>query len=81
MTIKFPDDFLEKPHVLADICPGAKQWIYPKEGDEQVSIIGGYRDFMGDGIKTFEMYDYRDTNPKGYLTVDKINQHFIDNPL
>jgi hypothetical protein len=77
---KFPDDFSKSVH---SVVPGATQWIlkYPNTNKVAISIVGGGLGLYGDGVRTFEMYDFRESEPQGYLTVDEINQHLQDNPV
>jgi len=74
----FPDDFQEKVHT---VIPGAKQWVYPKEGEVLVSIIGGGQGIYGDGVRTFEMFDFREGDVQSHLLKDEINEHFKNNPF
>lgn len=78
MKTKFPDDFEEKDH---ENIPGATQWILKKNGEVAVSVVGGGRGLYGNGITTFEMWDFRDNEPKGYLSKEEINKHLESNPL
>ena len=75
--MKFPENFTKTNH---DIIPNATQWLYSKN-NIIISIIGGGIGPHGDGITTFEMWDYRDEYPKGHLTVDEINDHLRNNPI
>ena len=47
----------------------------------QISIVGGGHGLYGDGVKTFEMYDFRESDVQGYLSVDEINMHLAKNPI
>lgn len=78
-TPVFPQDFNVKAH---PVVPGATHWTYPTSGDTVISVVGG-GDFglYGDGINTFEMYDFRESEPQGYLTSDEINEHLVNNPI
>jgi len=76
--IRFPEDFLHSSH---QNVPGASRWVYPKTGDTVISIVGGGYGLYGDGVRTFEMYDFRDEEPQGYLTREEINAHLEANPV
>jgi len=86
--MKFPESFEERVH---PVVPGATQWLYfipdnhpnPEliAGQTIISIVGGGHGLHGDGVDTFEMWDFREDNPHGYLTAEEINQHLQDHPL
>lgn len=78
MNPVFPKDFLCGQH---PVVPGAIQWTYPTSDGTVISIVGGGMGLYGDGIKTFEMYDFRESEPRGYLTIEEINQHLTENPI
>lgn len=69
----FPNDFEELAH---PVIKGAKRWIF-----KEISVIGGATGIYGDGINTFEMWDYRQDEPQPYLTKEEINLHLQNNPL
>ena len=71
--MKFPEDFTVKNH---QIVQNAKQWLLKKDNEIIISIVGG-----GNGIDTFEMWDYREDQPRGYLIKDEINTHLQNNPI
>lgn len=78
-TPKFPQDFREKSH---PVVPGATQWTYaPKDQDTVISIVGGGYGLYGDGVRTFEMFDFREDGPQGYLTEEEINEHLEAHPI
>jgi len=78
-TPKFPEDFHMKIH---PVVPGATQWTYAPEGkDTVISIVGGGYGLYGDGLRTFEMYDFREDGPQGHLLVEEINEHLQNNPI
>ena len=78
-NIKFPDDFEFKNH---HVLKGAKQWLLKDINSEVViSIVGGHTGLYGDGVSTFEMFDFREDEPQGYLTTDQINEHLKKNPF
>ena len=77
-TIVFPDDFSRMMH---KVIPGATQWVYPKTGDVVISVVGGGFGIHGDGVRTFEMYDFREDEPQGYLLEEEINEHLEKNPI
>lgn len=76
--IKFPEDFKVQPH---SVVPNAMRAVFPKEGKAVISIVGGGRGLYGNGITTFEMWDFREEQPKGYLSVEEINLHLEQNPI
>ena len=79
MTLVFPDSFKKRRH---PVLPGATQWTFDnKDGDRIISIVGGGQWLHGDGVRTFEMYDYRDGDLYEHLLVEEINQHLAENPL
>ena len=73
----FPYDFEIIPHKY---IPGATQWLWEND-DITISIVGGAAGLMGDGITSFEMYDFREDDVQGYLTKDEINAHLIKFPV
>lgn len=77
-TPKFPQDFRERSH---PVVPGATQWTYPPDKDTVISIVGGGYGLYGDGVRTFEMYDFREDGPQGYLTSEEINEHLEAHPI
>lgn len=70
--ITFPESFARRSH---PVIPGATQWTYPKTGKTIISIVGGGMGLHGDGVVTFEMYDFREEGPLDYLNHDEINDH------
>lgn len=76
--MNFPNDFTEINH---PVVPGARQWLLKKEGETIISIVGGGSGLYGDGISTFEMYDFREDGPQGHLSKEEINQHLQSNPI
>lgn len=77
--MRFPEDFIEREHHII----GTKKWVVLIGHQVVISVFGGRFGIMGDGIKTFELHDSRfaSTGYFGYLTVDEINEHLINNPL
>lgn len=59
----------------------AKRWTYPTDRKPVISIVGGGYGLYGDGVHTFEMYDFREDSPRGYMTKEEINKHLDDNPI
>lgn len=78
ITIMFPHDFQKRIH---PVIPGAAQWVYIKDGEVQISIVGGGSGLYGDGVRTFEMFDFREDEPQSYLLEDEINEHLKNNPF
>ena len=78
MKQTFPEDFKQLPH---RIVPGASQWIFPKEGEAVISVIGSGSGLYGDGVTTFEMYDFREDDVQGHLTKEDINEHLKAYPV
>ena len=81
-TAVFPNDFSEREHPNV---PGATQWRYPKylaDGEiTMISIVGGGYGLNGDGVRTFEMFDFREEDTRGYMTKEEINDHLSANPF
>lgn len=76
--MEFPKDFTKKQH---EVISNATQWKLEKNNKVIISIVGGGIGLYGDGINTFEMWDYREDEPRGYLTRDEINIYLKDNPI
>lgn len=76
--MKFPEDFTVKNHQTVQ---NAKQWLLKKDNEIIISIVGGGYGLYGNGIDTFEMWDYREDRPRCYLTKDEINTHLQNNPI
>jgi len=76
--MNFPNDFTKQIH---PVVPGATQWLLKKNNETIISIVGGGYGLYGDGVNTFEMYDFREDEPQGYLTTDEINIHLQENPV
>ena len=80
--IKFPKDFKNKPHAAV---LGATQWTVgtlDKPDEIIISIVGGIDSGLyGNGITSFEMWDFREEEPKGWLTIEEINEHLKNNPI
>jgi hypothetical protein len=75
----FPDSFERNAH---GVILGATQWtLKGNDGNVIISVVGGGSGLYGDGVKTFEMYDFREDEPQGYLLEDEINEHLKANPL
>ena len=73
----FPYDFERTTHQMV---PGATQWHWTNN-DITISIVGGGQGLMGDGVVSFEMYDFREDDVQGYLNVDEINAHLKKFPV
>lgn len=74
-TIKFPEDFEKKAHTM-----GGDHYTYYENGEILVSVVLG-KLFYSNGVDTYEMFDLREDEPKGYLTKKKINEHLQNNPF
>ena len=75
----FPESFKRKIH---SVVPGATQWVLKdEEGNTVISVVGGGYGLYGDGVRTFEMYDFREEEPQGYLTKEEINKHLVENQV
>jgi hypothetical protein len=76
----FPEDFTSKPH---DVLPGATQWLlfYDEESQPVMSVVGGASGLYGDGVTSFEMWDFREDEPQAYLSAEEINNHLKENPF
>jgi len=70
--MKFPDDFKKAAH---PVIPGAVQYKATKKCGTVISIIGGGVGLYGDGVTTFEMWDFSEDDPRGYMTVKDINEY------
>lgn len=68
----FPENFEKKPH---PVVPNAIQYIGIKPNGQTISIVGGGKGLYGDGINTFEMWDFDEEEPRGYLNKEKINEY------
>lgn len=60
---------------------GGKQWLFSVDGKDIISVIGGGSGTYGDGVKTFEMWDYREEDVHGWMTVQELEKHIVENPL
>jgi hypothetical protein len=85
MSHIFPKDFKIKAH---QVVTGAKQWTLSSKDEDGldlkviISVVGGGKTGLhGDGITTFEMWDFRDNDPQGYLSIDDINAHLKAHPI
>ena len=74
-SIKFPQDFNKKDHPMS-----GNHYTYSKNGEVLVSVVLG-RQFYSNGVDNYEMWDYREDEPQGYLTEEQINNHFKNNPF
>ena len=77
MKIKFPQDFEKIPH---PVIPTATQWSYTKPNGTTISIVGGGFGLYGDGINDFEMFDFDEEGPRGYMSIDEINNYLSTIP-
>lgn len=68
----FPEDFKKTIH---RVYPSTYQYKATKLNGQTISIVGGAPGLYGDGITTFEMWDFDEENPRGYLTIDEINDY------
>lgn len=75
--LRFPEDFKKSAHQLGS----GVQYVWPQDRDAEISIVGGHWGLYGDGITTFEMYDFREGDIQGHLTIDQINKHLKNNPF
>lgn len=77
-TAVFPDDFQKKPHPISPaLGRAAWQWaLYDQAGEMKVSVVGGCEPILhGNGIDTFEMWDFADPEPLNWLSAEEINKH------
>ena len=74
-TLKFPDDFTSEQHRFGGI-----HYKYSLFNELKISIVFG-RSFYSNGIDTYEMWDYREGDPQGYLSIEQINEHLKNNPF
>ena len=68
--ITFPESFIERPHPL---FKSGKQWTL-KTNRREISIVGGGGGLYGNGVTTFEYWDYSEDRPIGFLTKEEINE-------
>jgi hypothetical protein len=68
----FPDSFKCSVH---QVVAGAKQWKAVKPNGTIISIVGGGPGLYGDGVNTFEMYDFDEEVPRGYQRIEEINSY------
>jgi hypothetical protein len=73
----FPYDFERTAH---KVVPGGTQWLW-KNDDITISIVGGGQGLMGDGVVSFEMWDFREDDVRGYLNLKEINKHLKKFPI
>jgi len=73
---RFPDNFLKKPAQYMK----KETWVWPISGKTKISVIGG-EGCYGDGINTFEIWDFREPEPEGYKTKDEINNYLRAHPF
>jgi hypothetical protein len=74
--LKFPESFIKRTHL---VVPGASQWLATKPNGVSVSVVGGGIGLYGNGVTTFEMWDGDEDEPRGYLTIEQINEHLANN--
>jgi hypothetical protein len=73
MLASFPESFECRPH---EIVPGGTQWVLrDSTGAVSVSIVSNSKFFYSNGRNTYEMWDFSELEPRGYLTVAEINEH------
>ncbi len=70
--MNFPKDFIGKAH---EVIPGATQWIIKKPNGTEISIVGGGSGLYGDGVNTFEMWDFDEEDPRGYQTAEQVTDY------
>lgn len=70
--MKFPEDFTKSVH---PVFPCAIQYKATKSNGQTISIVGGAIGLYGNGITTFEMWDFDNDSPEPCLTVDDINTY------
>lgn len=71
--MQFPKDFKKKKH---PIVKDSYQWLlHDANGIVIISIIGGGFGQYGDGKTTFEMFDFSEENPRGYMSKQDINAY------
>lgn len=76
----FPDDFQKKPHMINNLPGAGDNWhwelVCPQTNSVLVSVVGGdFSGLHGDGVDTFEMWDFTEQDPRGWLTAEQINEH------
>lgn len=66
--------------MLSNLPDAGENWhwelVCPTSGGVLVSVVGGdFRGLHGDGKTTFEMWDFAQPDPQGWLTADAINDY------
>lgn len=74
---KFPKDFKKRPHPY---FKKGFQFELKQYGKTVISVISGNTEY-GNGIKTFEMFDFREEDVQRYLSKCQINKHLALYPL
>jgi hypothetical protein len=82
MTIaQFPKDFASREHMCKRVmgADGTHWTLRNEAGDDIVSIVGGVPEsgLYGDGVTTFEMWDFAYGEPRGGMTIPQINEHLL----
>ena len=81
----FPDDFEKKPHMISEWPEAGQNWqwlLCDAHGSQLVSVVGGdFHGLWGDGIETFEMWDFSEEDPRPHLTAEDINNHLRSKPV
>lgn len=67
--IIFPESFFKRPY--AAVRSGT-QWTL-KTNRREISIVGGGEGLYGNGITTFEYWDFSEDASIGFLSIEEIN--------
>lgn len=86
MAAVFPDDFYKRRHALCDELDGLGenwQWLLRDAlGEAILSVVGGtFKGLHGDGVNTFEMWDFSTPEPQNFLTAEEINAYLQEHEL
>ena len=86
MAAVFPDDFYKRRHAICDelsFASGGENWqwlLHAPNGEALISVVGGvFPGLHGNGVDTFEMWDFSESSPRGYMTAEQINAHLQEN--
>lgn len=79
--VHFPEDFEEETNHPLD--KDSKCWYIRDYGtdDPLIGIFGGGLCIKGDGVETYELYDYRTDESFEYVTQDDIDLYLIRKPV
>jgi hypothetical protein len=77
-SIKFPQDYDTRDHKY---YKGSTEYLLRNDdGKPVISVVGG-NGAHGDGVNTFELWDFREFKPINNLTIEQVNQYVKDHPI